>query len=160
MDLTRKNFHVVLYYDFRRGLTQKQCIDELISTFGDEPPSKTTVYHWFRKKFVPELQCVMYSDAAALSAPGLWSAAHRLQRWVRARDRARGERPLRLFGGRRDDPAPVTCPRSGTAARGSIPDSARHLASLYAHVSPMIFLFDMKSPVPIAPRTTPLHRTA
>ncbi|GBP92887.1 Venom dipeptidyl peptidase 4 [Eumeta japonica] len=27
-------------------LTQKQCIDQLTSTFGDEAPSKTTAYHW------------------------------------------------------------------------------------------------------------------
>lgn len=47
MDLTRENFRAMIYYDFRRGLTQKQCIDQLTSTFGDEAPSKTTVYHWF-----------------------------------------------------------------------------------------------------------------
>ncbi|GBP24379.1 hypothetical protein EVAR_19253_1 [Eumeta japonica] len=47
MDLTRANFHPMIYYDFRRELTQKQCIDQLTSTFGDEAPSKATVYHWF-----------------------------------------------------------------------------------------------------------------
>lgn len=47
MDLTRENFRAMIYYDFRRGLTQKQCMDQLLSTFGEEAPSKTTVYHWF-----------------------------------------------------------------------------------------------------------------
>ncbi|CAK9815952.1 Histone-lysine N-methyltransferase SETMAR [Anthophora plagiata] len=47
MELTRENFRAMIYYDFRRGLSQQQCIDQLISTFGDEAPSKTTVYHWF-----------------------------------------------------------------------------------------------------------------
>ncbi|GBP18647.1 hypothetical protein EVAR_14417_1 [Eumeta japonica] len=37
----------MIYYDFRRGLTQKKCVDQLTSTFGDEAPSKTTVYRWF-----------------------------------------------------------------------------------------------------------------
>ncbi|GBP06009.1 Histone-lysine N-methyltransferase SETMAR [Eumeta japonica] len=37
----------MIYYVFRRGLTQKQCIDHLTSIIGDEAPSKTTVDHWF-----------------------------------------------------------------------------------------------------------------
>lgn len=47
MELTREHFRAMIYYDFRRGLSQQQCIEELKSTFGDEAPSKTTVYHWF-----------------------------------------------------------------------------------------------------------------
>ncbi|GBP31649.1 hypothetical protein EVAR_84095_1 [Eumeta japonica] len=47
MDLTRENFRALIYYHFRRGLTQKQCINQLTSTFGDEASSKTIVYHWF-----------------------------------------------------------------------------------------------------------------
>lgn len=49
MDLTREHFRAMIYYDFRRGLTQKQCIEQLILTFGDEAPSKTTVYYWFKE---------------------------------------------------------------------------------------------------------------
>ena len=33
--------------NFRRGLTQQQCIDELHSIFGDEAPSRTSVYRWY-----------------------------------------------------------------------------------------------------------------
>ncbi|GBP39649.1 WD and tetratricopeptide repeats protein 1 [Eumeta japonica] len=47
MDLTRKNFRAMTYYDFWRGLTQNQCIDRFTSTSGKEAPSKTTIYHWF-----------------------------------------------------------------------------------------------------------------
>ena len=47
MDLSCENFRAMIYYDFQRGLSQQQCIDQLHSTFGDEAPSKTTVYHWF-----------------------------------------------------------------------------------------------------------------
>ena len=35
------------FYNFRRGLTQQQCIDELNSIFGDEAPSRTNVYRWY-----------------------------------------------------------------------------------------------------------------
>ena len=38
----RKNF-----YNFRRGLTQQQCIDELNLIFGDEAPSRTSIYPWY-----------------------------------------------------------------------------------------------------------------
>ena len=29
MELNREHFHAVIFYNFRRGLTQQQCIDEL-----------------------------------------------------------------------------------------------------------------------------------
>ena len=29
------------------GLTEQQCIDELNSIFGDEVPSRTSVYRWY-----------------------------------------------------------------------------------------------------------------
>ncbi|GBP37499.1 hypothetical protein EVAR_79433_1 [Eumeta japonica] len=32
----------MIYYDFWRGLTQNQYVDQLISSFGDETPSKPT----------------------------------------------------------------------------------------------------------------------
>ncbi|CAK1598303.1 unnamed protein product [Parnassius mnemosyne] len=47
MELTRENSRAMIYYDFRSGLTQKQCVDRMISAFGDEAPSKTTIYRWF-----------------------------------------------------------------------------------------------------------------
>ncbi|KAK4873003.1 hypothetical protein RN001_015032 [Aquatica leii] len=37
----------MIYYDFRRGLTQEQGINQLNSTFGDEAPSTATVYRWY-----------------------------------------------------------------------------------------------------------------
>lgn len=39
----------MIYYNFRRGLSQQQCIDQLISTCDDEVPSITIVYDWFSK---------------------------------------------------------------------------------------------------------------
>ena len=47
MELNRENFPAIIFYNFRRGLTQQQCIDELNSIFGDEAPSRISVYRWY-----------------------------------------------------------------------------------------------------------------
>ena len=36
MELNGEHFHAIIYYKFRRGLTQQQDIDELNKIFGDE----------------------------------------------------------------------------------------------------------------------------
>ena len=47
MEFKREHFRAIIFYNFRRGLTQQQCIDELNSFFGDEVPSRTSVYQWY-----------------------------------------------------------------------------------------------------------------
>lgn len=47
MDLNREHFRAIIFYNFQRGLTQQQCLDELNSIFGGEAPSRTSVYRWF-----------------------------------------------------------------------------------------------------------------
>ena len=47
MELNREHFRVIVFYNFRRGLTQQQCIDELNSLFGDEAPPRTSFYRWY-----------------------------------------------------------------------------------------------------------------
>ena len=42
-----KHFRAIIFYNFRRGLTQQQYVAELNSIFGDEAPSRTSVYHRF-----------------------------------------------------------------------------------------------------------------
>ena len=49
MELNRENFRAMIYYDFRRGLSRQGCIDELISTFGDDDPSYATVKCWYNE---------------------------------------------------------------------------------------------------------------
>ena len=46
MELNREHFCAIIFYNFRRGLTQQQCIDELNSIFGNEATSRTRVYRW------------------------------------------------------------------------------------------------------------------
>ena len=47
MSLNREHFRAIIFYNFRRGLTQQHCIDELNSILGNEAPSRTSVYRWF-----------------------------------------------------------------------------------------------------------------
>ena len=49
MELTRGNFRAMIYYDFRRGLSRQEYIDQLISTFGDEAPSYANVKRWYNE---------------------------------------------------------------------------------------------------------------
>ena len=37
----------LFFTNFLRGLTQHHCINELNSIFGDEAPSRTSVYRWY-----------------------------------------------------------------------------------------------------------------
>ena len=46
MELNCEHFCPIIFYKFRHGLTLQQCIDELNSIFGDEAPSRTSVYRW------------------------------------------------------------------------------------------------------------------
>lgn len=47
MNFSRENFRAIIFYNFKRGLTPKQCIEELRSTFQDEAPSNATIYNWY-----------------------------------------------------------------------------------------------------------------
>ena len=47
MEFNRDHFGANIFYNFRRVLTQQQCIAELNSFFGDETPSRTSVYRWY-----------------------------------------------------------------------------------------------------------------
>ena len=47
MELNREHFRAIIFYNFRHGLTQQQCINELNSIFCDKAPSSTSVYRWY-----------------------------------------------------------------------------------------------------------------
>ena len=46
MELNRKHFRAIIFYNFQRELTQQQCSDELNSILGDQARSRTSVYRW------------------------------------------------------------------------------------------------------------------
>ena len=37
----------MIVYDQRKGLTQEQCVESLRAAFGDQAPSRATVFRWF-----------------------------------------------------------------------------------------------------------------
>ena len=47
MELSHEQYRTIIFYNFRRSLTQQECVAELFDVFGEEAPSKTTVYRWY-----------------------------------------------------------------------------------------------------------------
>ena len=58
--LTRRDFRAIIYYNFARGLSKKECFNEMSEVFGEDFPSVRTVercYLQFRRgSFVLEDQ--------------------------------------------------------------------------------------------------------
>ena len=44
MEISREGYRWIIYHNFRRGLSQQECVDELNSLYGDKTPTKTTQY--------------------------------------------------------------------------------------------------------------------
>ena len=57
MELNREHFRAIIFYNYRRGLTQHQCSDELNSIFGVEALSSTSIYRFI----VNSTQVVVHS---------------------------------------------------------------------------------------------------
>ena len=47
MELNREHFRAIIFYNFRRGLTQQRCINALNTIFVNEASSRTSVYRWY-----------------------------------------------------------------------------------------------------------------
>ena len=47
MELIREHFRAMIFYDFKVGLSESQCVDRLQSAFRDSAPSRATVFRWF-----------------------------------------------------------------------------------------------------------------
>ena len=46
-------FHAMIYYDFKRGLKQEQCLKQLFEKFEDAAPSKATVFRTIGRYCIP-----------------------------------------------------------------------------------------------------------
>ena len=53
MDLERRDLRAMIYYDFKRGLKQEQCLKQLFETFEGAAPSRTTVFRTFGRYCIP-----------------------------------------------------------------------------------------------------------
>ncbi|CAF4372773.1 unnamed protein product [Rotaria sp. Silwood2] len=47
MNLTREQIRVMIYYDYKKQLSQEECLESLHKTFDDSCVSRATVYNWF-----------------------------------------------------------------------------------------------------------------
>ena len=48
VDLLRKDFRAMVYYDFCQGKSFQECCQSLKHYFGDQSPSKGTIFRQFR----------------------------------------------------------------------------------------------------------------
>lgn len=47
MELNRGHWRAMIFYDYKSGLRQQESLDRLQTAFGEEAPSRTTVFAWF-----------------------------------------------------------------------------------------------------------------
>ncbi|CAH1994001.1 unnamed protein product [Acanthoscelides obtectus] len=47
MELSREHFRAIIYYNLQRQLSQQECLDELLSVFGNEAPHLSTISRWY-----------------------------------------------------------------------------------------------------------------
>jgi histone-lysine N-methyltransferase SETMAR len=49
MPLSKEDFRVMMFYDFKRGLNFHECHETLVATFGQDVPSAETVRRWYHE---------------------------------------------------------------------------------------------------------------
>ena len=47
MKLEKDHWRAMMFYDFKSGLKQQESLERLRQAFGDDAPSRATVYNWF-----------------------------------------------------------------------------------------------------------------
>lgn len=63
MDLTREHFRIMIYYDFKKGLSAYECKESLDSAFSEQAVSLATIYRWY-KEFERERNSVQHQKGA------------------------------------------------------------------------------------------------
>lgn len=63
MELTNEHFRIMIYYDFKKGLSAYECKESLDSTFSEQAPSLATIYRWF-KEFERKRDSVQHQKGA------------------------------------------------------------------------------------------------
>ena len=49
VDLSRRDFRAMMYYDYWQGKSCQECFQNLKHCYGNQWPSKATVFRWFRQ---------------------------------------------------------------------------------------------------------------
>jgi hypothetical protein len=47
MELSREHWRAMIYYDYKSGLRQQESFERLSAAFGDQTPSRASVFNWF-----------------------------------------------------------------------------------------------------------------
>lgn len=47
MEISREQFRVIIYYDFKYGLNEDECLERLDQAFGSKHASRATVHRWY-----------------------------------------------------------------------------------------------------------------
>lgn len=63
MELTREHFRIMIYYDFKKGLSAYVCKESLDLAFSEQAPSLATIYRWY-KEFERERNSVQHQKGA------------------------------------------------------------------------------------------------
>ena len=48
-NLNKRDFRAMMFYNNKRGLNFTECISEMFSVFGDQCPTKPTIYKWYKR---------------------------------------------------------------------------------------------------------------
>ena len=59
-ELLREQFRTMIFYDWKIGLTYKDCHARLVQAWGSNAPSHHTVFNWFRE-FQRNKFCVQHA---------------------------------------------------------------------------------------------------
>ncbi|GFX01039.1 histone-lysine N-methyltransferase SETMAR [Trichonephila clavipes] len=49
MELAREQYHAMIFYDFKAGLNQDECVQRLQLAFGEKSLCRATVFRWFKE---------------------------------------------------------------------------------------------------------------
>ena len=49
MEMTREHYRAMIFYYFKAGLNQNECLQRLRLAFGNKCPSRATVFRWFKE---------------------------------------------------------------------------------------------------------------
>ena len=49
VDFSQRDFRAMMYYDYCQGKCFQECFQSLKHCFGDQSPSKATIFRWFRQ---------------------------------------------------------------------------------------------------------------
>ena len=47
--LNNRDFRTIMFYNYKGGVNAMECITEMFSVFGEQCPTKTSIYMWYSR---------------------------------------------------------------------------------------------------------------